>query len=307
MPGGVPQIVIWHSPRDAEVARHLAWDLERQGVRSWSHASGSFPDHNLSNALAGADALVVLVSPASAHMPQLGPLGAEAQRFGKPVYSVRTAEVSAPHLPAQLVTDAFGPGAEANVARLAETLRAHGGAAAAHPGGPQPPAGAGWGAPPPHGAPPHHGQAKSPLVPILLGVAGVAAIGFGIYQLIDSGVFDSEPSTARSTYSSAPTSSIRSPATTPVAPAAPPLTPATFAGHWTVSGSCSPGFIYTADGRSGVGGYPLTGTYVINGNVMSTRVGNSDPLIYRVTSWDGNSMTRAGVNHPYGDSIRRCP
>jgi hypothetical protein len=172
-------ILLNHHSQDAETARYLAADLERQGlaVRVSSEAS---PDDGL---LGQAVAVIEVLSPAS--LNYVGDHAGRASAYGRPIYVVRLApDVGAGPASlqqARLWTDAFGPQAQQNVGALAAELRRLQGGGL-HPGA----------APAPH-AP---RSRTNPAVPILLGVVGLAAIGVGVWQLVESGVFDGSSSSS---------------------------------------------------------------------------------------------------------------
>jgi hypothetical protein len=142
-----PPVLISHSSADRETAAYLAGDLERQGVRAVLQPAGG------GQAATDASAVILLLSHAGAASVDRHAEGAKAASAGKPVYVVRIGEVDAPALAGQHIaqwTDAFGPDAHANVARLAGSLRSIAGS---------PPAQPRWGA---GSAPVGHGAAMAP-------------------------------------------------------------------------------------------------------------------------------------------------
>ena len=171
-------ILINHHSHDAEVVRYLGSDLERQGLVVRVSTESSPDDGLISQALA----VVEVLSPAS--LAYVGEHAARASAFGRPLYAVRLSPDVGDLPPALSLagmrTDAFGPQAQQNVAALAAELRRLPGGGA-HPGA---------------GPAPHHAARSrtNPAIPILLGVGGLAVMGVGIWQLIESGVFDGSSS-----------------------------------------------------------------------------------------------------------------
>jgi hypothetical protein len=137
-------VFISHAPEDRATAEYLAGDLERQGVRTCLSPGD---DAQADQLLHGAAALVVLAGASASMRGQ----AERAAQWGKPVHAVRLSEGAGPALaglPILSWTDAFGPQAPANVARLGQELRV---AAMAHA------------APPlPHAAPPAYPPAPAP-------------------------------------------------------------------------------------------------------------------------------------------------
>jgi hypothetical protein len=135
-----------------------------------------------------AAAVVEVLSPAS--LAHVGEHAARASAFGRPLYAVRLSpdvgDLPPPLGLTGMRTDAFGPQAQQNVAALAAELRRLQG------GGAQ--AGA--------GSAPYAARSRTnPALPILLGVGGLAVMGVGIWQLIDSGVFDGSSSSGNASSS----------------------------------------------------------------------------------------------------------
>ena len=115
-------VLITHYGQHGPVASYLAGDLDRHGVRAILRPAAE-PDAQ--HALYNCTALVVLVGAE----PDAGLARRDAERAAqanKPIFAVRLAQTagsSLTGLPIRFWTDAFGPNAAANVARLAGDLR----------------------------------------------------------------------------------------------------------------------------------------------------------------------------------------
>jgi hypothetical protein len=91
----------------------------------------------------------------------------------------------------------------------------------------------------------------------------------------------------------------------PVTPAAPPpLTAQTMAGRWT-TGSTGCVVIFSADGRWGIDGSPMSNRYTISGDIMTSITGGHS-MSYRIRYYDGRTMRREAVDHNYPDTLTRC-
>jgi hypothetical protein len=167
-------VLITHNGQHGPVASYLAGDLERHGVRAILRPAAE-PDSQ--HALYYCAALVVLVgSEADAGLARRD--AERAAQANKPIFAARLAQTagsSLTGLPIRTWTDAFGPNAAANVARLAGDLRGLSqpwGAQAPPVGQPprQPVPPGPFGQPPhpgapggPVGRPPHQGFAPGPM------------------------------------------------------------------------------------------------------------------------------------------------
>jgi hypothetical protein len=227
------RVFVSHCSADREPANHLAEALDRQGVATWiaprDVAPGRDYSEQLDQAISDAAAVVVVASPAYGDSIAARGEAEQSASLGKPVYPVRIDGAgSAPELQgAAFWTDAFGPHAERNVARLAEELRAAGPAAPPAPPAPEPEpamapppapaAGAsvvGTPAPAPAAGPPAAGAEPAPPPPgqsrgrklifvglgVVMIIVGLVRMSDGLRQIFGSGG-STRSSSASSTFS----------------------------------------------------------------------------------------------------------
>ena len=273
-------VIISHAPEDRAVAELLAGDLERQGVRA-------VPGSGDEQSFHAASALVTMVSVASTTFPMQRAEAERAASAGKPIHAVRVADVGGEvlsGLPVASWSDAFGPDAQASVARLAHALRSTTASGAPGYGAPGYGAAGSYGASA-YGAPPAPRSGKPPAwLAIVGGVAGLVLIVVGILQI--SGAFGGRSRSASSNYSSGSgtdTSGSSNQVTMPWlngtwGPNCPNSTNQSFQLVPRLGGS--PGGVVYADGSS-------VGTWTLSGNQVTT-VTNTET---RTTTW-----TRIGPN-----------
>lgn len=138
------RVFVSHCSVDREAANQLAEALDRQGVATWIAPRDVGPGRDYSEQLDEAirDAGAVVIVASRAYGDSIAARGEAEQSasLGKAVYPVRIdGDGGPPELPgAAFWTDAFGPNAERNVARLAEELRTPGPAAPPAPAAPEP-------------------------------------------------------------------------------------------------------------------------------------------------------------------------
>lgn len=174
-------VFLSHAPGDREAADGLCARLEALGVKVWMAPRDVRLGVDYSEALQAAIetsmACVVLISAHGNASPYVRAETEMAFSTGRPIFPVRFAEVEpAPGLAFFLNirhwTEAFGPAAEANLARLGAELA---GLAAAAPPPPPPPAPAAA-PPPPPAAPPPARRKTPPALWIGLGVGGLLVL-----------------------------------------------------------------------------------------------------------------------------------
>ena len=286
------QILISHDPQDAETAAYLANDLARQGAPVGLQPGGN------EQAVDEAAALVALVSQASTASDQVWADADRAARAGKPIYVARLGDVSAQAyapMPVRSWTDAFGPNAQANVARLGEELRTVASRSAPAWGG-QPHA------PNPYGSPAPGSRSGRPPMWLTIGgsVLGAIVIVVGLLEITEAiNIFDSGSSSSSTSYSSSTnTSSIGNMSGGTMGGEAmsmtPPLTEAYLLGTWRPDCSSTDrrAVIFTSPSLISAGGSPYA-SYTLTSSGLSVRENNGTTTSMSIVPLSQSSMSAA--------------